>query len=146
MVSVYFDASVLVALFIASDPFHRSAPRAYLAAQPRQLIVSDFAAAEFASAVSRRVRSKDLTADDATAIFTSISMPGKHAQRQQVDTTTPDIAVAASVLRRLDLNLRTPDAINIAVADRLGADARNLRREDGDRRARTWRAGGAGLT
>ncbi|HVH76374.1 MAG TPA: hypothetical protein VM755_15780 [Stellaceae bacterium] len=33
-----------------------------------------------------------------------------------------DIAAADAFLRRLDLNLRAPDAINIAIAQRLGAD------------------------
>jgi uncharacterized protein len=36
-------------------------------------------------------------------------------------TTASDIASAASFIRRLDLNLRAPDAINIAIADRIGA-------------------------
>ena len=35
----------------------------------RELVVSDFAAAEFASALGRRVRTRDLVADDVRAIF-----------------------------------------------------------------------------
>jgi predicted nucleic acid-binding protein len=38
-----------------------------------------------------------------------------------VQTTASDIASAAAFIRRLDLNLRAPDAINIAIADRVGA-------------------------
>ncbi len=117
--SVYFDASVLVALF-TNDPF-TSRARAFLTAHTPTVVVSDFASAEFASAVSRRVRTKDLTADEARIAFTSFDS-WLARSTQHVDTTAPDIAVAASVLRRLDLNLRTPDAINIAVADRLGAE------------------------
>jgi predicted nucleic acid-binding protein len=92
VVTVYLDGSVLVALF-TNDPFTARA-KAYLTANSPIMLVSDFAAAEFASAVSRRVRA---------------------------EASTADIAAATSVLRRLDLNLRTPDAINIAIADRLGA-------------------------
>jgi uncharacterized protein len=117
-VSVYPDASVLVALF-TNDRFTPRA-RAFLTTHIPTQVVSDFASAEFASAISRRVRTKDLTAVEARIAFTSFDS-WLARSTQHVDTKTPDIAAAASVLRRLDLNLRTPDAINIAVADRLGA-------------------------
>jgi predicted nucleic acid-binding protein len=38
-----------------------------------------------------------------------------------VETAASDIAFASVVLRRLDLNLRAPDAINIAICNRIGA-------------------------
>ena len=91
-----------------------------MSGNPDSLIVSDFAAAEFASVVSRLTRMRRLTTDDATAIFSDFDA-WKARTAELVTTTTADIASAASVLRRLDLNLRTPDAINIAMADRLGA-------------------------
>ena len=91
-----------------------------MAGNPDSVIVSDFAAAEFASVVGRLTRMRRLTANDATAIFSDFDA-WKAGTAVLVVTTTPDIAVAASVLRRLDLNLRTPDAINVAIADRLGA-------------------------
>jgi predicted nucleic acid-binding protein len=117
-VSVYLDASVLVALFTI-DHFTARA-KSFLTTHSPMLVVSDFAVAEFASAVSRRVRTKDLTADEARIAFASFDSWRARAT-QHVDATTPDIAAAASVLRRLDLNLRTPDAINIGIADRIGA-------------------------
>jgi len=40
---------------------------------------------------------------------------------KRVETVAADIAAAAEFIRRLDLNLRTPDAVNIAVAQRAGA-------------------------
>jgi len=40
---------------------------------------------------------------------------------QRVETTSHDIAQADRFLRRLDLTLRTPDAIHIAIVLRLGA-------------------------
>jgi len=118
-VSIYLDTSVVVALFITSDPFTERA-RGHMAGNPDSVIVSDFAAAEFASVVGRLTRMRRLTANDATAIFSDFDA-WKAGTAVLVVTTTPDIAVAASVLRRLDLNLRTPDAINVAIADRLGA-------------------------
>jgi uncharacterized protein len=37
-------------------------------------------------------------------------------------TTSADVASAAAFLRRLDLPLRTPDALNIAIAQPVGAE------------------------
>ena len=50
--SVYLDASVVVALFIASDPFTERTS-SYLASNIDDLIISDFAGAEFTSVVAR---------------------------------------------------------------------------------------------
>ena len=115
--SVYLDTSVLVALFTDSDPFTERA-RAYMASNPDTLTISDFAAAEFASVVARLTRMRRLTKDDANKVFSGFD--AWKARAVAMATTTPaDIAAATSALRRLDLNLRTPDAINIAIADRL---------------------------
>ena len=84
------------------------------------LIVSDFAATEFASAVSRQVRTGEITREQAReglADFDTWSA----TQAQPAEATTADIAMAQVFLRRLDLPLRTGDAINIAIALRLGA-------------------------
>jgi len=62
-VSVYVDASVLVALLMV-DAF-TARTDAFFRINTPVLIVSDFAAAEFASAVARRVRTGDITADEA---------------------------------------------------------------------------------
>jgi uncharacterized protein len=118
-VRVYLDASILIALFIDSDPFTERA-KAYLASIVDSLIVSDFAAAEFASGVARLTRMRRLAADDANAIFATFDA-WKARTSEIAHASTADIEAAAAALRRLDLNLRTPDAINIAVADRLGA-------------------------
>ena len=56
--SVYLDASVLVALF-TNDPLTVRA-ETFLRANPLVLIVSDFAAAEFSSVIARHVRAKDI--------------------------------------------------------------------------------------
>jgi uncharacterized protein len=118
-VSVYLDASVLVALF-ANDSLTDRAD-AYLRAHPDVLIVSDFAAAEFASAFARRVRMGLLTADEARRAFSTFdAWTGRECEAVQV--TAPDVAGAAAFLRRLDLTLRTPDAVHIAVAQRIGAE------------------------
>ena len=116
--SVYLDASLLVALF-TNDPFTGRAD-AFLRAHTSVLIVSDFAAAEFASAIARLMRTQEI--DVAAARLTFATFDAWTAQAcMRVEAGTADIAVATAFLRRLDLPLRTPDALNIAIAQRLGA-------------------------
>jgi uncharacterized protein len=116
--SLYLDASVLVALF-TKDPLTARADRV-LRAQMPAVIVSDFAAAEFASAVARRVRTGDLTVNEARATFETFDIWTARAARR-AETGPADVAAASFLLRRLDLTLRTPDAVNIAIAQRMGA-------------------------
>jgi predicted nucleic acid-binding protein len=117
-VSVYLDASVLVALFTA-DAMSDRADRILRASKP-VVIVSDFAAAEFASAIAYRVRTRLLKAAEAQAVFSHFDVMVARAARR-IEMTAGDVAAAAAFLRRLDLTLRTPDAINIALAQRAGA-------------------------
>jgi predicted nucleic acid-binding protein len=85
------------------------------------VIVSDFAATAFASAVARRVDAKMLTRDDAGHVFSTFDVwISQAAVREQ--TMSSGIVRAGAFLRRLDLTLRAPDAINIAVAHRINAE------------------------
>ena len=117
--SVYLDASVLVALFTA-DALTAKAD-AYLREHRPTVIVSDFAAAELASAVARRVRTGELEADDARAAFATFDAWTVRAAGR-AETAAADVAAASAFLRRLDLTLRTPDALHIAIAQRLAAE------------------------
>ena len=67
--SVYLDASILVSLFTVDTLTARA--DAALRERSPLLMVSDFAAAEFASAMARRVRMQIITADDARAAFST---------------------------------------------------------------------------
>jgi predicted nucleic acid-binding protein len=117
-VSVYLDASVLVALF-TDDPLTLRAD-SFLRANSSVLIISDFAAAEFASVIARHVRTGDITPEDARIAFSTFdAWTARSAQRTEIKAA--DITAAEAFLRRLDLTLRTPDALNIAIAQRLGA-------------------------
>lgn len=116
--SVYLDASVLVALF-TNDPLTARADT-FLRANPLVLIVSDFAAAEFSSVIARHVRTKDITKDDAHLVFSNFdTWTARTTQRAPISAA--DIIAAEALLRRLDLALRTPDALNIAIAQRMWA-------------------------
>lgn len=116
--SSYLDTSVLVPLFTTERLSSRAF--AFVRADPTVLIVSDFAAAEFASAVARRVRMHEIVLDDARRLFSMFDgWLARSAHR--VDTTGMDVAGAETILRRLDTSLRAPDAIHIALAQRLDA-------------------------
>ena len=91
-----------------------------MSSQPEIVVVSDFSVAEFCSAVGRRVRTHDLTREDGQLAFSNLdTWVARSAYRQEI--TTADIDAANRILRRLDVNLRTPDAIHIAIAQRLEA-------------------------
>lgn len=115
--NVYLDASVLVALF-TNDPLSQRAD-GFLRREAPALTVSDFAKAEFASALSRRVRTGEVSGEEAYAAFSAIDVWTARTVRS-IATSSADVAAAAAFLRRLDLPLRTPDALNIAIAERAG--------------------------
>jgi uncharacterized protein len=114
----YFDASVLVALFVV-DSFTARA-RAVLQGADLTAMVSDFAAAEFTSVVARRVRERFLTESAAREAFANFD-GWKARSTVRIEIERADVAFADAAMRRLDLNLRAPDAINIAITQRIGA-------------------------
>jgi hypothetical protein len=94
--SVYLDASILVSLFTIDTLTARA--DAVLRARPPWLMVSDFAEAEFASAIARRVRMQLITSEEAHAAFSTFDA-------WIARTTTPLCATSllrAGFLRRLD--------------------------------------------
>jgi predicted nucleic acid-binding protein len=117
-VSFYLDASVVIAL-LTDDAFHARADR-FASGDPGPVIISDLATAEFASALGRQVRTGDLAVEEARSGLSALDIWTRRAANQ-TETTAADIAVATTFLRRLDLPLKTPDAIHIAIAQRLGA-------------------------
>jgi predicted nucleic acid-binding protein len=117
--SIYLDASPLVALF-ANDTLTTRAEAA-LRRTGLVLIVSDFAATEFAAAIARRERMKLLTPAEARIAFSAFDTWIARATKQ-IQLATSDVVAAAAFIRRLDLTLRAPDAIHIAIAQRADAD------------------------
>jgi predicted nucleic acid-binding protein len=117
-VSFYLDASVVVAL-LTDDVLHLRAER-FASTDPGPLLVSDLAAAEFASALGRQVRTGAIAVEAARTGLSVLDVWLRRAANQ-IETTGADIAVATTFLRRLDLPLKTPDAIHIAIAQRVGA-------------------------
>lgn len=117
-VSVYLDASVLVPLFM-HEAFTARAER-FLRSNPQILNVSDLAAAEFASALARRVRTSELLPERARSAFGAFDAWTPRAA-QRVEISSADVRVAETFIRRLDLPLRPPDVLHVAAAQRLGA-------------------------
>jgi uncharacterized protein len=117
-VSVSLDVNVIVALF-AIDPLNDKSERA-LRGLRDTLVVSDLAAAEFSAVISRRVRARDLRSSEAQTAFANFDMwCARHAEFVEIGTS--DVSGATALLRRLDLSLRTPDALHIAIAQRIGS-------------------------
>jgi predicted nucleic acid-binding protein len=117
-VSLYLDANILVAL-LTSEPLSERADE-FLRNNPQVLIVSDFAAAEFASAIARRVRTRETTIGDAQKDLAEFDVWAARSS-ERIDLNPRDVATATAYLRRLDLTLLTPDALHIAIAGRLDA-------------------------
>ncbi len=115
---VYLDASVLVAM-LTVDTMNARAD-VFMRTNEPLVVISDFAAAEDTSAVSRRVRTREMSGEDANAIFSSMDewITRKGGRRRM---TSADVTRADALMRRLDLPLRTPDALHIAIAERVGA-------------------------
>ena len=116
--SVYFDASVIVSLFVNDDLNERA--EAFVRDNAPTACLSDFAAAEFSSALSRRVRMAVLSRSEARIAFGQFDV-WRSSGVVRLETTAGDVATADAYLRRLDLPLRTPDALNIALAERAAA-------------------------
>jgi uncharacterized protein len=117
--SIYFDTSVLGGLFIEADVFADRAAK-FFAETTETVIVSDFAAAEFASVVARVTRMNRVTETQARAIFGNFDN-WRARFADEGDVVSSDIEAATMILRHLNLNIRAPDAISLAIALRLGA-------------------------
>lgn len=116
--SFYLDASVIVD-FVTPGAFSERA-EAFLGANPDGLMISDFAAAEFAAVIARRVRTGEVQVDEARITLADFDgWSGRATVR--IETGSTDIRQATAYIRRLDLPLRVPDAIHMAITHHWGA-------------------------
>jgi predicted nucleic acid-binding protein len=113
---LYLDASALLPLFIQES----RTDEAHEHLRGNVLLVSDFAIAEFSSGVARRARTGDIKESDATVVFANFDAWIADAASRE-NLTAGDLANATALVRRVDLGLRAPDAINIAITQRCGA-------------------------
>ncbi len=123
---IYLDASVLVALH-TPDRFQERATRFIETLRP-ELLLSDFGAAEFSSAVARMVRTSMLAETEARICFTDFDAWMARGV-VEMPVISADIRIADGFVRRLDPPLRAPDAIHLAIAQRLGASLATFDRQ-----------------
>lgn len=112
---LYLDTSVLVPLF--SEDSHTARAEAVLA--DASVVVSDFAAAEFAAVTSRLVSTGELTRGSAHKVLSNFDR-WRTSKVEPLLTVSADVQRAETYLRRLIPGLRTPDALHLALAE--GAD------------------------
>lgn len=117
-VSIYLDASVIVALF--TEDYFTDHATTLLASNADVVIVSDFAAVEFSSVIARFVRTRSITEEQARAVLSDFDSWSERTC-QRVTTDGAVVSRAEKFLRRMDTPLRTADAINIAIAEGLRA-------------------------
>jgi predicted nucleic acid-binding protein len=110
------DASALLPLFIQES----KTQRAHELLRGNILVISDFAVAEFSSGVARRARLGEIDNTGASGAFAALDAWMVNAARRE-SLTVGDVSLAIGFVRRIDLGLRTPDAINIAIAQRCEA-------------------------
>jgi predicted nucleic acid-binding protein len=100
-VRLYLDTSLLIGLFTTDALTARS--EALLRSESYDLVISDFASAEFSSGIARLVRMEQLTRDEAWSIFSQIDRWGAiHTSR--VECSPADINAAQGLLRRLEFD------------------------------------------
>jgi len=117
-VAFYLDASVIVPLLVAETA--SGAVSRFVSEVDEPLLVSEFAAAEVASALSRLVRTGELSADGARLALVDFDT-WRPAETLPIEIDDLDIADAGRLVRRFELKLRTPDALHLAVCVRAGA-------------------------
>lgn len=113
--SLYLDASFLVPLFVDDDWTDRA--RAWAISEP-EVMVSDWAVAEFSSALSLHVRKGRLDPDERDEAENALNdwLTG----RVREEPLDPDDAPRARMLIHRHPKLRTPDALHLAIMLRLG--------------------------
>jgi hypothetical protein len=115
-VSWYLDASVLLPTLVVEQT--SAAVDEFLLARANDLIVSDFAAAEVASALSRLVRMDRLTTTEAAYRLANFD-DWRAGATELADMGAHDCRLANSYVRRFELTLRAPDALHAAICRRL---------------------------
>ena len=114
--SCYLDASVMLAMLV-KEPASATVD-AFMSGVQQEPWVSDFVAAEVASALSRLVRTGRLEAADGAACLSDFDV-WRAAMTRPAEIQPQDVRLAGAYARRFHLALRAPDALHIAVARRL---------------------------
>jgi hypothetical protein len=119
---VYLDTSALAKLYLP-EPGSDALESALLGR--RDLLVSDLAATELTSALSRRLREGDLSAPDARRVYTRLSRDLSRGEYELLELTRAVHRDAERLLLSLGrtIALRVLDALHLALASGSGAGA-----------------------
>lgn len=109
--SVYLDASVILPVLI--EEAGSAVVDRFIGDLEDDLIISEFAAAEVASALSRLVRTGLMDLDDAALRLNDFDA-WRAASAHGLDLQASDVRLANVFVRRFDLMLRAPDALHAA--------------------------------
>src|SRR6516164_5005277 len=120
---MYLDASVLIAV-LAEEPAS-AAVRRFLRAHREDRLISDFAAAEVASAISRLLRMRLLTEEEGSARLADFDA-WRAAASSAADMHAADARLAYVYVRRLDATLVTLDRRLVIAANQLGVAVAEL--------------------
>lgn len=118
MSALYLDGSAIFPMLVREPG--TIAIDAFLRAHKEELLISEFASAEVASVVSRLVRTSVLTTEQGRETLNDFDL-WRGGNTQAVDVQSADVRSAATIVRRFELMLRAPDALHLAVAQRLSA-------------------------
>ncbi len=113
--SLYLDASALVPTLVKEGSSENVTT--FLLAFSDDLAVSDFAAMEVSSALSRLVRTRFLSGETADELLRGFDS-WRVAWAERIEIGAADFALADLIVRRFDLGLRAPDALHLAVCRR----------------------------
>ena len=113
--SVYFDTSAVVALL--TDDAHSPAVEGWLE-QGHAVVVSQWVLTEFSSALGLQLRQQRLTL--AEVVQAEAALLGLVQQEFELERVESDDVTQARALLVQDRTLRSPDALHLAVAMRLG--------------------------
>ena len=124
--SVYLDASVMLPTLVEEPA--SAAVDDFITHCDEPLVISEFAAAEVASALSRLVRTGLLQPGDAAERLADFDA-WRAASTDNLDIKASDVRLAHVFVRRFDLMLRAPDALHAAACQRqdLGLATRDRR-------------------
>lgn len=114
---VYLDASALTSLMLRDR--HFTATARWIEIHDPILGLSDLTWGEFVAALGANVRSGAFDEAAASALLADKQSYVGHLTWTAIDRD--DLADGTTLVERFDLALRLPDAIHIAVAQRLGA-------------------------
>ena len=114
--SLYLDASTIMPT-VVEDRFTR-AVAAFLLNRGDGLVISDFGAAEVASALSRLVRMGELAATEAAQRLADFDA-WRAGETENAEMDEHDGRLANTYVRRFNLKLRAPEALHAAICHRL---------------------------